>query len=214
MLNMTARCGSTLVGQMLSRVPKVRVISEPWAFMHIHGLYVQRRISLPQYKRLLQSTLRLQCKRERLQYTHLFIKVGQCSNDFIGFFARKCRVFCFVFAIKILSNLVCVILLQKAVSFLNLSKMMCFLLNSQMSNFSGPCFPLLKELFPSIDQMFITRHVKPSTVSYVKVMRSLPQLWFRLGRTYDFWMKHMSFPVDEAEWWDRWERGQKHFDFT
>ena len=77
-----------------------------------------------------------------------------------------------------------------------------------MSNFSGPCFPLLKELFPSIDQMFITRHVKPSTVSYVKVMRSLPQLWFRLGRTYDFWMKHMSFPVDEAEWWDRWESGQ------
>ncbi len=131
---MTARCGSTLVGQMLARVPNVRVISEPWAFMHIHGFYVQKLISLPQYRRLLRSALRLQCKRERLAYTHLFVK---------------------------------------------------------MSNFSGPTFPFLKELFPDIEQMFITRHVKPALVSYVKVMRTLPQLWYRLGRTYSFWMKHL-----------------------
>ncbi len=92
---MTARCGSTLVGQMLSRVPEVRVISEPWVFMHIHGFYVQRLISLPQYQRLLKSALRLQCKRERHTCTHLFIK---------------------------------------------------------MSNFASPAFPILKQLFPDIQQ--------------------------------------------------------------
>ena len=139
LLNMTARCGSTLVGQMLTRVPNVRVISEPWAFMHLHGFYVQRLISLPQYMRLLKSCLRLQCKRERFGYTHLFIK---------------------------------------------------------MSNFAGPAFPLLKQLFPDVEQMFITRHFKPSLVSYVKVMRALPQLWYKLGRTYDFWMKHFRYVQD------------------
>ena len=30
LVNMTARCGSTLLGQMVSRVPRTRAISEPW----------------------------------------------------------------------------------------------------------------------------------------------------------------------------------------
>ncbi len=63
-VNMTARCGSTLLSQMMSRVPKVRTMSEPWTLVHLHGHYVNRLIALAEYKRLLRSAIRLQCKKE------------------------------------------------------------------------------------------------------------------------------------------------------
>ena len=40
-INMTTRCGSTLLSCMLARVPRVRVMSEPWSFVHSHGLLIQ-----------------------------------------------------------------------------------------------------------------------------------------------------------------------------
>ena len=74
-VNMTARCGSTLLGQMISRTPKAFVMSEPWAWMHIHGHYIGNDISMAEYKRLLRSAVRLQCKREHTRdVEHIFIK--------------------------------------------------------------------------------------------------------------------------------------------
>ena len=74
-VNMTARCGSTLLGQMISRTPKAFVMSEPWAWMHIHGHYIGNDISMAEYKRLLRSAVRLQCKREKNRdVEHIFIK--------------------------------------------------------------------------------------------------------------------------------------------
>ena len=49
-VNMTARCGSTLLGQMISRTPKAFVMSEPWAWMHLHGHYVGGDISMAEYR--------------------------------------------------------------------------------------------------------------------------------------------------------------------
>ena len=74
-VNMTARCGSTLLSQMISRTPKCHTMSEPWSFVHIHGHYNQGLISLAEYQRLLRSTVRLLCKPEKKRdVQHIFIK--------------------------------------------------------------------------------------------------------------------------------------------
>ena len=49
-VNMTARCGSTLLGQMISRTPKAFVMSEPWAWMHLHGHYIGGDIPMAAYR--------------------------------------------------------------------------------------------------------------------------------------------------------------------
>ena len=74
-VNMTARCGSTLLGQMIARTPKVLVMSEPWALVHMHGHYISKNISMAEYRRVLRSVVRLQCKREHgRDIEHIFIK--------------------------------------------------------------------------------------------------------------------------------------------
>ena len=74
-VNMTSRCGSTLLGQMMSRIPKTRAISEPWSLVHIHGHFNCGRISMAEYKRLLRSVVQLQCKKEHTkEVDHIFFK--------------------------------------------------------------------------------------------------------------------------------------------
>ena len=74
-VNMTARCGSTLLSQMISRTPKSRTMSEPWCLVHIHGHFNQRLMSIAEYKRLLRNLVRLLCKPERNKdIEHIFIK--------------------------------------------------------------------------------------------------------------------------------------------
>ena len=74
-VNMTARCGSTLLSQMISRTDKARTMSEPWSLVHVHGLFNMKKISMLEYRRLLRSVVRLQCKRERdREVEHIFIK--------------------------------------------------------------------------------------------------------------------------------------------
>ena len=50
---MTARCGSTLLGQMISRTPKAFVMSEPWAWMHLHGHYIGGDIPMAAYREVI-----------------------------------------------------------------------------------------------------------------------------------------------------------------
>jgi len=76
----------------------------------------------------------------------------------------------------------------------------------KMSNFSGPVFPKMKELFPAVQQMFITRHFKASIHSYFKIARGLPQLWMKFGEGYRFFMNHMTFPIDDPHWWELFRR--------
>ncbi len=44
-LGMTARCGSTLLSQMLNRVPGTRSISEPMATVNVYQLRYQGKIT-------------------------------------------------------------------------------------------------------------------------------------------------------------------------
>ncbi len=82
---MTARCGSTLVSQIVAAgVPKTRVMSEPWAFVHLNGLYLTGKISNPQLRVLLRSTFRLQCKPEKQSNPDLeriFIKMSHLAGS-------------------------------------------------------------------------------------------------------------------------------------
>ena len=74
-VNMTGRCGSTLLSQMIARTPKTHTMSEPWSLVHIHGHFNQRLISMAEYKRLLRNVVRLLCKPSMKQEVeHIFIK--------------------------------------------------------------------------------------------------------------------------------------------
>ena len=74
-VNMTGRCGSTLLSQIMSKIPKTRSISEPWVLVHIHRHFRCGLISMPEYKRLARSAVRLLCKRGVSQdIERIFIK--------------------------------------------------------------------------------------------------------------------------------------------
>ena len=76
LINMTARCGSTLICQMINTVPNVRTISEPWCFNHLHYHYVGGRIEYGEFRRLVRSCMRLQCKKENnSKIKHIMIKI-------------------------------------------------------------------------------------------------------------------------------------------
>ena len=63
-LQMTARCGSTLLCQMLNKVAGIRVMAEPWALVAVNYLYQSCQINDEELSLLIQSTIRLQCKLE------------------------------------------------------------------------------------------------------------------------------------------------------
>ena len=75
-LDMTGRCGSTLICTMMSNVPGVRTFSEPWVFLHAHRQYVNGHIDRLEYKRILKTIIRLLCKKENdTEITRILIKL-------------------------------------------------------------------------------------------------------------------------------------------
>ncbi len=64
LINMTARCGSTLISQMMMRVPKVRSMSEPWAMMQLNNHFRKRWFNWDETRKLIQTCMRLHCKVE------------------------------------------------------------------------------------------------------------------------------------------------------
>ncbi len=59
---MTARCGSTLVTQMLNKVPGTRALAENWATCRLTSLRHKGIITPEESRRLLKSGIRLHCK--------------------------------------------------------------------------------------------------------------------------------------------------------
>ena len=49
---------------MINTVPRVRTMSEPWSFNHLHNHYLTGKIKYGELRQLLKSAMRLQCKRE------------------------------------------------------------------------------------------------------------------------------------------------------
>ena len=74
-LDMTGRCGSTLVCAMLSNVPNVRALSEPWILVHAQRLHVQGSLTRETYKKLLHTIIRILCKPDNERaVSHIFVK--------------------------------------------------------------------------------------------------------------------------------------------
>jgi hypothetical protein len=77
LVNNTARCGSTLLCQMLNKLPNTRSMSEPWATTLAHTYYIKGKISHQgdDYEKILKSITRLQCKHEHnRQIDRIFLK--------------------------------------------------------------------------------------------------------------------------------------------
>ena len=50
---------------MVSTVPGVKAISEPYSFVYLHGLYMRKLITMSYYRQLLKSLVRIQFKKEK-----------------------------------------------------------------------------------------------------------------------------------------------------
>ena len=53
---------STLLSQMVSTVPGVKAISEPYSFVYLHGMYMRKHITMEDYRQLLKALVRIQFK--------------------------------------------------------------------------------------------------------------------------------------------------------
>ena len=87
-IHMTSRCGSTLLGQILERVPRTRVMSEPKPFSYIGNMYLTGKISYVEYQHLLDSTFRIQCKKEK-GIDKIIMKWGPTAMSTIPFLKEK-----------------------------------------------------------------------------------------------------------------------------
>ena len=64
LVNMTARCGSTLISQMMNRVPNVKSMSEPMALFQANRLFRSGVYNWDKTRRIIRSSIRLHCKVE------------------------------------------------------------------------------------------------------------------------------------------------------
>ncbi len=64
LVSMTARCGSTLISKMMQQVPGTRSMSEPWVLHQVNNHFRKRWINWDRARKLMQATMRLQCKLE------------------------------------------------------------------------------------------------------------------------------------------------------
>ena len=64
LLQFTARCGSTLISQMMDKISNTRSMSEPWCMVRLEECYKFGYYSWDSYKKLVQAGIRLMCKIE------------------------------------------------------------------------------------------------------------------------------------------------------
>lgn len=97
-INMTGRCGSTLLGQMLGRLPKTRILSEPWPLIHLCEMSQDGLISMDQLDDLLKSGMRVLFKREPgTDIDHMVLKLPPMCGNLFGHFHRLFPKFNLVF---------------------------------------------------------------------------------------------------------------------
>lgn len=89
----TARCGSTLLCQMLNKLPNTRAMSEPYSMCLAHTLYNTGKISNEDgdYSRLIRSILHVECKDEsRRDVKRLFIKLPVWCSPQVPIMCKAC----------------------------------------------------------------------------------------------------------------------------
>ena len=59
-LDNMGRCGSTMVCKVLSQIPGLRVMSEPWALLNLQYLFMKGTFDLETYSKLISSVIKIQ----------------------------------------------------------------------------------------------------------------------------------------------------------
>ncbi len=85
---MTARCGSTLLSQIMNRAPKTKSISEPPALACLWHLYFHGSIDRMQMEMLMRSALKFML-RPTPEIERIFVKLDRDGNPQLGMI-RKC----------------------------------------------------------------------------------------------------------------------------
>ena len=67
-----SRCGSTLLCQMLNRVPGTRVASEPWSLVHLNGMFNRGEIDQERHRELIKACVRIHCNDGSAAFIQLF----------------------------------------------------------------------------------------------------------------------------------------------
>ena len=84
-IHMTARCGSTLLSQVFNRVPKVKVLVEPFVTADIQRHYINNRWSTAETNKIIQSSVRLLLKPiHKSKVDFMVWKVTPFSNHHIS----------------------------------------------------------------------------------------------------------------------------------
>ncbi|CAG5121220.1 unnamed protein product [Candidula unifasciata] len=78
----TIRSGSTLISQMMSRIPGMLVLSEPDAITTLGFLFKNKLIQGSEYKQLLASCVKLLCKPDD-RYSAVFVKARPCTTSLL-----------------------------------------------------------------------------------------------------------------------------------
>jgi len=69
-IDMTLRCGSTLLCQMLNKLPGTRVLSEPYVFYNLMQFLSSRELSKERCEDLAAACLKLSCKPSKKVWKH------------------------------------------------------------------------------------------------------------------------------------------------
>ena len=72
---------------MFEKVPNTRVMSEPYPFSFVWDAYLNGRVSHVEYKKLLDSTFRIQCKKEK-DIEHIIIKLNMSATPVLTYLKR------------------------------------------------------------------------------------------------------------------------------
>ena len=70
--------------KIFETIPNTRVMSEPNSFLFAWNLYLRGDVSLSEYEKILDSTFRLQCKREK-DINRIIIKVPMCATSTLSY---------------------------------------------------------------------------------------------------------------------------------
>ena len=83
LIQMTSRCGSTLLTQILGRVPRVQAWSEPNALCYMQTMRNNGSLPDHQIDRLLKNTFRVLCQRNNSNVDHLVMKLNPICNGLV-----------------------------------------------------------------------------------------------------------------------------------
>ena len=70
--------------KLFETVPNTRVMSEPNSFLYTWNLYLRGEVSLAEYEKILDSTFKIQCKKED-NINRIIIKVPMCATSTLSY---------------------------------------------------------------------------------------------------------------------------------